>query len=163
MKRIYFLFFALLMPLFMSAQTYPTGITPYTLIQIDSYFARSQWNSAESVLKKLGYKKALERNGTYVYSRGCSVRMSNGSVSATATSSNGYASYIQLDVSSGQNTFLSVKFLNSKGSSYFANLLKQTKYRLSGKVWQQPSTGNCIVQEGRKFFVPGVEGVDAYM
>ena len=168
MKRSTIFFMSVIMPMLLSAQTYSTGITPYTFVQIDSYFARSEWNKGEALLSKIGYTKVSEDKEqigwSAVYCRGCNIKESNGRItSVTPTRRDGYASYITLIVGTGFDTNLSVTFLSTTGSNYFVNLLKQTNYKLKGSAWIQSSTDNCIVQEGKDFFIPGVEGADIYM
>ena len=168
MKSTAIFIFSVLMPMFMSAQKYPTGITPYTLTQACNYFCRSEHNNGDALLRKLGYSRVGQYDRSIgciiLYARKCNLRVSNSgqNVSATPTTRDGYASYISIDIGVGLDTSMDVTFVSSTGANAFANLLRQTKYRLRGRIWEQAGTDNCFIQKGRTFIAPGDYGLESF-
>lgn len=126
---------------------YPTGITPYTLQMMNSYADNNEGYKAESLLNKLGYRKISYKpdiiGGTTTYTR---------------NTKDGYGSEIEWSIGTGLCHYFSVTFFTTKGSNYFINLLKQSKYRLhyedGRKIWKQSGTDlNDIGQYGKGFCI----------
>lgn len=173
MKKTVIIILATLIPFLVAAQTYPTGITPYTFQQAWKCFAYDKDNAkADVILRKCGYKKI----GTFdnaigynmVYSKACKVRMgSDGFVeSVSPAAGSGYSSYIQVGPGVGMDWSMSVTFLSNKGTNAFANLLRETKYNHyvnEHNAWVQKDTHDYFIQVGKSFSVSDVVGGEDFM
>lgn len=139
----------ILMPLTLFAQRkYPTGVTPYTLQMMNQYADNNEGYKAESILRSLGYKQTSYQ-AEFIGSTTTYIRNTR----------DGFGSEIYWSIGTGLCHNFSVKFFTSKGSNYFINLLKQSKYKLhyenGNKIWRQSGNSRLcdIGQYGRQFTI----------
>ena len=169
MKKNILLIACMLLPLLASAQAEQLGMTPYLFHQAWENVIDSSTEEAEAILEKAGYTKVghynLEIGFNIVYAKGCTVTVSrSGNVkSAKATTTDGYASYVQIGAGVGMCYDMSVTFLNKKGTQAFISLLKKSKYRFARKdlfdwgvienVWERSSDHWFVMQKGNTFYI----------
>ncbi len=168
MKRLSLHLLAILLPLFMSAQSLPpTGITPTTFYKIWNYMKNaggepSQLAKAEQLLTKAGYHKIglFDQGGPYnlVYAKACNVKISrDGFVqSASPNDEPGFSSYIQVGPGVGMDWFMSVTFMSKNGANAFIDLLKKSNYifyNTDNPGWVRQSDGCYFIQKDKIFSV----------
>lgn len=145
MKKYLVFWVFIFIPMTLFAQRkYPTGITPYTLLMMNTYADRGDVDKAESILSSLGYKYTSYKENFI-----------GGTATYTRKTKDGYGSKIYWTIGTGLCHYFSVKFFTSKGSNYFINLLKKSKYKLCDGRWSQFGTSNLydIGQDGREFSI----------
>ncbi|MBR3456172.1 MAG: hypothetical protein IKH26_12720 [Bacteroidaceae bacterium] len=178
MKKTVLSILALLLPLFLDAQSLPpTGITPYTFNIIWGYmksgnFEPSQLDKAEQLLTTARYRKVGKFDRpigyTLVYAKACNVKMSSeGFVkSASPNKEPGFSSYIEVGPGVGMDWDMSVTFMSQKGTNAFIELLKKgqyTYYATENAGWVRKSDGCYFFQHGKTFSVSDVVGGDEIM
>lgn len=168
MKRLLMIAFVLL-PFMANAQTSKLGMTPYVFHQAWEKVVGNTMKDAETMLKKLGYRKVgdyqREIGFNIIYAKGCNVTVSRDGVvkSAKATTSNGYANYVEIGAGIGMCYDMSITFLSKTGVNAFVELLKKSGYRFSRKdmydmdkidnVWERTSDGWFLMQEKNTFYI----------
>ena len=175
MKKVSSFIVALLLPLFVSAQSLPpTGITPYTFNLVWNYmqsggYEPSQLDKAERLLTNAGYHKVGKFNQpigyNLVYAKACTVKVSSeGFVeSASPNKEPGYSSYIEVGPGVGMDWGMSVTFISKKGTNAFIELLKKGEYTYHATEnpgWLRQSDGCYFLQRDKTFSVSDVIGGD---
>ena len=173
MKKTASFILALLLPLFVSAQSLPpTGITPYTFNLVWNYmksggFEPSQLDKAEQLLTNAGYHKVGKFNQAIgynlVYAKACNVKMSSDGFvkSVTPNKEPGFSSYIQVGPGVGMDWGMSVTFYSQKGTNAFVELLNKGEYiyhATENPGWVRQSDGCYFLQKDRTFSVSDVIG-----
>ena len=173
MKKATILFFSLLLPLFINAQSLPpTGITPYTFNMVWNYmksggFEPSQLDKAEQLLTNAGYRKVGKFDNAIgynlVYAKACDVKMSSDGFvnSASPNKEPGFSSYIQVGPGVGMDWGMSVTFMSKKGTNAFIALLNKAEYKFydtDNPAWFRRSDNCYFLQRGKAFSVSDVIG-----
>ena len=104
MKKLILLIFTVLLPMWINAQEYPTGITPYSFLKSWEYLISTPNNidKAEAILLNAGYRKIgkFKTRIAYnlIYAKACNVKVSsNGYVESTSPNSEpGFSSFIEM-------------------------------------------------------------------